>query len=297
MTETPLVDAADGFLRVLRSLSDPTPAEILAAWDGFYGLRFPEIIDKQIQDYAATGEDWQTIALTRAFPRLHARLPALEEANERITCLWGGVVARARAALGLKFDVVAVVHVGIGCGAGWATTYEGVPAVLFGLENIAEQGWQVLDRLEGLIAHELGHLTHAAWRGEPLEPVEKDPLGMLYTEGFAQRLERVILGRESWHLAPDEAWLPWCRAHVPEIARAYRDCATKGKPANPFFGSWLRFRGIPFTGHFLGHAAIGALEQGLTLAELARLPLAQVQASMEELLRKLEEGRTAALEF
>lgn len=296
MRESPLLDAAAGFLRILRSLPNPTPGEILAAWERFYGQAFPELHGKQIQDYTGAGQDWREIALTRVFPPLPERLELMEEARTRLARLWGEVAARARRVLGLEQEVAAIVHVGIGCRAGWAMMYQGKPAVLFGLENIAELGWQAAECLEGLIAHELGHVAHHAWRGEPLEPVEEDPLGILYTEGFAQRMEDVILGRESWHLSPDREWLPWCRAHLREIARAYRDRAIRAEAVNPFFGSWLSYQGVPFTGHFLGHAAIGALEQDRSLAELARLPLAQVQASMDGLLRKLEAGRTTALE-
>ncbi|MBC7169307.1 hypothetical protein H5T54_00020 [Candidatus Bipolaricaulota bacterium] len=285
--DSPLVDAAVGFLRVLRDLSGPAPAEILATWEGFYSQRFPELHAKQIQDCTEAGEDWRTIALARVFAQLPTRLAALEEARGRILGLWDDVLARARAALGLELDVVAVVHVGIGCGAGWATTYEGKSAVLFGLENIAELDWYTTARLEGLIAHELGHVAHAAWRGEPVELVEEDPLGLLYSEGFAQRLEGVILGRESWHLAPDEGWLPWCREHLPELARAFRNRAAQGKAVNAFFGSWLSYRGVPFTGHFLGHTVIRMMEEGRTLPELAGLPLPEVRASVDGFLRAL----------
>ncbi len=296
MTGFPLVDAADGFLRVLRSLPDPTPVEILAAWDRFYRQGFPDLHRKQIRDYTAAGEDWREVALSRVFPPLRDRLEMMEEARTRLARLWSEVTARARQTIGLEQDLLAIVHVGIGCGAGWATMYRGRPAVLFGLENIAELGWRTVERLEGLIAHELGHLAHAAWRGEPLEPVEEDPLGLLYAEGLAQRLEGVIVGRESWHLAPDEGWLPWCRTHLQEIARAYRDRATRDETVNLFFGSWLSFQGIPFTGHFLGHTVIDALDQDRTLVELARLPLAEVRVSVDGLLRALEAGRTAVLE-
>jgi len=296
MKDFPLVDAADGFLRVLRSLSDPTPAEILAAWERFYGDCFPELLVKQTQDYAAAGEDWREVAISRVFPPLRDRLEMMEEAGARIAQLWGEVTARARRAIGLEQDLLAIVHVGIGCGAGWATTYRGRPAVLLGLENIAELGWHTVERLESLIAHELGHVAHAMWRGEPLEPVEKDPLGLLYSEGFAQWVEGVILGRESWHLAPDEGWLSWCRAHLAEIARAYRDRATRSEAVNSFFGSWLDFRGVPFTGHFLGHTVIRMLEEDRTLPDLARLPLSKVRDSVDGLLRALEAGGAAASE-
>lgn len=288
MSQSFLVDAADEFLRVLRGLSDPTPEEILASWDRFYRQGFPDLHGKQTRDYTAAGEDWREIALTRVFPPLPERLELMEEARTRLARLGGDVTARARAALALGLDVVAVVHMGVGCGAGWATTYGGRPAVLFGLENIAELGWHTEERLAGLIAHELGHLIHRLWRGEPLEELEEDPYGLLYVEGFAQRLEHRILGRESWHLAPDAGWLFSCSAHLAEIARAYRDRVIRGEAVNVFFGSWLSFQGIPFTGHFLGHTVVRALGERRSLPELARLPLADVRASVDRFFRTLE---------
>ncbi|HEU68737.1 MAG TPA: hypothetical protein ENN53_05950 [Candidatus Acetothermia bacterium] len=290
MTESPLVDAAEGLLPVLRGMGDPTPEEVLATWEDFYTHHFPELYARQVEDYAEQGADWRAVALARVFPALRQRLPAMEDARERIVRLWGEVMARARRVTGLEGEVQAVVHVGIGCGAGWATTYGGKPAVLLGLESIAELGWQAERRLEGLIAHELGHVAHSTWRGEPLEELESDPFGLLYVEGFAQRLEHRILDRESWHLALDEGWLPWCCAHLPEIARAYRDRAARGEPVHAFFGSWSSFQRVPFTGHFLGHAAVRVLAEGQTLPELARLPLADVRASVDRFLRALAAG-------
>ena len=82
------------------------------------------------------------------------------------------------------------------------------------LELDAELGWHVEPYLSGLIVHEIGHLLHMAWRGEweKFEELEEqDPLFMLYSEGFAQRCEHTILGKESWHQAQSEYWISWCR--------------------------------------------------------------------------------------
>lgn len=285
--QSSVLDAAEAFLEVLRGLRNPRPQEALAAWEEFYTLHFPELREKQLQEYAKSGQDGRALALARVFPALRERLPAMEEARERIVRLWDEVLARARRVIALEGEVRAVVHVGIGCGAGWATDYEGKRAVLFGLENIAELGWHTEERLAGLIAHELGHVAHSAWRGAPVEELEGDPFGLLYTEGFAQWVEGVILGRESWHLAPNREWLPWCRAHLPKLARAYREWASRGDAVNPFFGSWLSYEGVPFTGHFLGHTVIRTLAQRWTLPELGRLPLADVRAFVDRLLRAL----------
>lgn len=164
------------------------------------------------------------------------------------------------------------------------------PAVLFGLENIAELHWESEERLEGLIAHELGHVAHTLWRGEPLEPLEKDPLGLLYVEGFAQRLEGVIVGSEGMHQAQDNAWLSWCQAHLVDLARAYENRALRGEKVNDFFGSWLDVQGVPFTGYFLGHVVVRLLEEQLGLRELAQAPLADVRSSVAQVLGGLAEG-------
>ncbi len=285
-----VLDAAGEFLDVLRALREPRPEEVLAVWEGFYASRFPELHAGQLQEYAQAGEDGRALALARVFPTLPKHLSAMEEAREGIARLWSDVLARARRVTGLEEEVLAVVHVGIGCGAGWATRYAGKPAVLFGLESIAELGWRAEDRLEGLIAHELGHVAHWAWRGASLEELESDPYGLLYVEGSAQLLEGRILDRDSWHFAPDADWLPWCRAHLPELARTYRDRVLRGEAVNPFFGSWLSYRGAPFTGYFLGHAVVSALPEARSLPELARLPLADVRSGVEEVLRALGAG-------
>ncbi len=109
---------------------------------------------------------------------------------------------KASQRLELNFNITLVIYVGIGCGAGWTTTYSGQPSILLGLENIAEQKWHTKSKLQCLISHEIGHLVHMKWRDE-WETFEKneDPLFQLYSEGFAQRCEHVIVGKETWHMA------------------------------------------------------------------------------------------------
>lgn len=49
------------------------------------------------------------------------------------------ICTKASKKIGLDFSITLVIYVGIGCGAGWATTYNRQPAILLGLENIAEE--------------------------------------------------------------------------------------------------------------------------------------------------------------
>jgi hypothetical protein len=164
--------------------------------------------------------------------------------------------------------------VGIGLGAGWATTYQNSPALLFGLENIAEEGWSKPAAIEGLIAHELGHLIHFHWRAQAGKAIGSGPWWQLYEEGFAERCEHVLLGEDSWHMASGtgyQGWPEWCRENKSWLAAEFLKRAGSGEDIRPFFGSWLNLRGQRQTGYFLGHELVKKLGEHKTLAEIAVL--------------------------
>jgi hypothetical protein len=127
----------------------------------------------------------------------------MQEARDNVLGICGQIYAGASKKLGLDFDIVFVIYVGIGCGAGWAATYDGQPAVLLGLENVAEEKWHAKSKLKGLTSHEVGHLVHMKWRTEweTFEKNEEDPMFRLYSEGFAGKCEHLILGKGTWHMA------------------------------------------------------------------------------------------------
>ena len=283
-----LLDAA-GFLDLLHGSPDADAEELLGLWEGFYREKYPELFRKQVEDYKLMGQDWKGIARVRVFPGLATWLPVMEAARERLPRIWERVLKRAAGVLGFRDKVLGVIHVGIGCGAGWATDYEGKPAVLFGLEMIAELGWHTPERLEGLAAHELGHVIHRAWRGEDIEPLEERAAGLLYTEGFAQRLEGLILGRESFHQAPSPEWITRCRKSLPEIAQAYLT-RMNGGDVRGFFGSWFDYRGTKYTGYFLGYRFIRRLEGERSLREITHLSRKDIEEAARAFLREAAQG-------
>ena len=164
------------------------------------------------------------------------------------------------------------VYARIGCGAGWVTTYQGMPAVLFGLENAAEEGWTGPEVLTGLIAHEIGHVAHHHWCQQRGLPNGSGPWWQLYSEGFAQRCEHVILEGDSWHMARRmEGWQDWCRANEGWLAAGYLRAVDGGESLRPFFGSWYDIQGWKQTGYYLGHRVIRRLEAGMDLHQIAVL--------------------------
>lgn len=280
-----ILDMWEDFLRFWRAAADlPLPAQI-DLWRADSTARYPELLRKQVEDYESQGADWRQVAAERVFPRLRERLPLMQAARDLLPDVCASIYERAQAALGLDFDATFVLYVGIGCGAGWATRYKGQPACLLGLENIAEEGWHTRERLEGLVAHELGHLAHMAWRGEWEEFAahERDPLFLLYSEGFAMRCEEVILG-SAGHLEQDREWLAWCAAHLGTLAAEFLRRVEAGETVRDFFGSWHEIQGRSQTGYYLGRQFVRDLEQGRALRDVACLPAEQVREAARTFL-------------
>jgi hypothetical protein len=242
--------------------------------------KYPQLLDKQVQCYRTENIDWQEIA-KKVFPTLPMRVRLMQKARNNILASYKSICAQASQKLGVDFDIVLVVYVGIGCGAGWATRYGGRPAILLGLENIAEEKWHTKNKLRGLVSHEVGHLIHMKWRNEwqTFEEAEQDPLFQLYNEGFAQRCEHLILGKETWHMAQDKDWASWCEQNKGWLAKEFLKRLNTYAPAlvNDFFGSWFSIQGKKQTGYFLGHAFICELEKTYSLREIAFLKVDDVR--------------------
>lgn len=268
-----LIDTFPKFLAFWESVRALPLHAQLEAWEKEHMAPWPDLREKLIDDYARNRVDWRSVALQRVFPYLDQRLPAMKTAHEGILAVYEEVVGRARDVLGFNQALTLVVYVGIGCGAGWATQFTERPAILLGLENIAECGWTQPDRLRALIAHELGHLAHYQWRlGGRLNRGE-GAWWQLYSEGFAQFCEHRITGREGWHMhdGANDDWLEWCRSNVGWLAREFLRRVDAGESASDFFGSWYDIGGRRQTGYFLGHELIRLLAKSSELSELALL--------------------------
>lgn len=286
MSKCSVIDTFPSFLALwAESRHRPLNAQI-EAWSAEYMVQWPELLEKQLEDYANRGVDWRQIARERVFPFLGARLAAMKTAHENLLAACESVYLTSQEALGFDFEIVFVIHVGIGCGAGWATQFQGCPAVLLGLENIAECGWSQPPSITGLVAHEVGHLVHDYWRAEYEKSAESGPWWQLYREGFAQRCEHIVCGEHSWHMKSDiygGDWLDWCQQHKRWLAAEFLRRVNLGDAVCPFFGSWFDIQGRKQCGYFLGHEVIKQLEANMSVKEIALLDNTE-----EWLRRKLE---------
>jgi hypothetical protein len=265
--------------------------EQVQLWHDSYMKKYPELFDKQVQNYRIENMDWQEIA-KKIFRTLPLRIGYMHRARNNILAAYKLLCTKAALRLKLDFDIILVIHVGIGCGAGWATTYGGQPAILLGLENIAEQKWHTKNKLQGLISHEIGHLAHMRWRNEweNFEKFEEDPLFQLYSEGFAQRCEHIILKKETWHMAQNANWLSWCKQNKSWLAQKFLEKLRKHEPVREFFGSWFNIQGKTQTGYFLGHELVCELGKTYSLRETALLDAENVRKMALHYLNSISIG-------
>jgi hypothetical protein len=295
MSVCEFVDTFPAFLTYWAEAGRKPLDDQIEDWAAGYMAQWPELLAKQIEDYATEGLDWRQIARERVFPYLAERLAAMQEAHGNLLDLCVPIYSRVQQALAFEVSAVFVIYVGIGCGAGWVTPFGGSPAILFGLENIAECGWSAPETLAGLIAHETGHLVHHHWRARQGKPIGSGPWWQLYEEGFAQRCEALILGSDSWHQASQHSgadWLDWCQRNKGWLTAEFLRTVESGEPVSPFFGSWFEICGRSQTGYFLGHEVIVELEKRLSLKEIALLD--DVEAYASPALNRMIEGGSRA---
>jgi len=273
MSTYELIDTFPSFSRLWNEIEHSSLDVQINVWLERYMSLYPELLQKQLDDYTSLNENWRVTASERIFPALPERLSAMQMAHDNLLSVCSDVYERARQVVNFNNDLVCVIYVGLGCGAGWANEYGGKPAILFGLENIAEEGWQERETLTGLAAHELGHLVHFDWRKQANIANEDNHWWQLYTEGFAQRCESVILGKPSWHMQDDYeiGWRTWCEQNIGWLAAEFLRRADQGEDMRPFFGSWFDLRGQKQTGYFLGHEIIKKMQEQMSLQEIALL--------------------------
>lgn len=250
---------------------------------------WPELLAKQKENYAIEGVDWKRVARQHVFPHLAKRLGRMRELHRDLLQTLPQSWARAQRLLDLRFPVTFVIYVGIGCGAGWATTYDGRPACLLGLENAAEShrrgdGW-----CRRVVAHEVAHLAHQEWRGERWAQ-NSDPWWTLYEEGFATYCERILEPRSFALRTGKGDWLPWCERRRAWLAAKFLRDVKARRAIRPFFGSWYNINGYIETGYYLGSEMIRDWTRKVPLRALATLPLPELRRKARTTLRRFAES-------
>lgn len=197
MLQSKIVDTFPSFLSYWGKAQNLSVDEQIQLWKSEYLAPYPELLQKQIQDYADNGDDWHQVAKTKVVPFWQERLPAMAQAHDNLMKVCQPIYEQAQEKLGYSQELIFVIYVGIALGAGWATTYHGNEAVLCGLENIAELGWQDEITLKRLMSHEIGHLWHLGLCDKAGYTNREGPWWRLYMEGIANRCEDILTGERA----------------------------------------------------------------------------------------------------
>lgn len=270
----PIVDTYPSFLRAVQAEKPVSLDDWLSCWAEQYMPHWPDLHTMVLQDYADQGDDWRQIARENVFPGMNDKLPAIDRAYQNLRRIIKPIEGKARDVFDFHDPVRYVLYVGLGNGAGWVTRYTGNWAVLFGLEGIVDSGFDAPTSLEGLVAHELGHVVHFTWREAQGLGEGEGPWWQLYEEGFAQSCEAETLPGDAWHIrrsSADDDWLAWCRENRAWLAAEFLRVVDQGQSIRPFFGSWYEVRGRKQTGYFLGQQVIGRLADSMGLKDIALL--------------------------
>jgi len=287
-----ILDTYSQFLRYWDAYGSRPVEEQVTGWAEEYMSEWPELLEKQKRDYADSSLDWRSIAAERIMPKLEERLEAMARARALLSGIIGEMHTAAEDRFGMeRLEILYVIYVGIGGGAGWVTGLMGSQAVLLGLEMIAECGWTEPDSLRPLLAHEVGHAIHGILRDDPELNGGSGPFWQLYTEGFAQRCEHMIMDRPSWNVSRgvnDDDWLEWCDDNRVWLAGRFLQAAEQGDDIRPFFGSWFELQGRKHCGYYLGHEAVLRLERSSDLKTIAILE--DVDGTVTNVLKEMITG-------
>jgi hypothetical protein len=267
--------------------NNKTTKEQIENWFLDYMNKWPDLRDKQIEDYEKSGYNWREIAQKYVFQNLSDRMDSIRLAHSNLIEILPSIFKKAQGTLDINFKILFVIYVGIGLGAGWATRFREESSILFGLENIAEERWEKKETLKGLTAHEIGHLFHFNLREKmSLEIGYPSPLWQLYEEGFAMRCEHVIMDNNSWHQRGESNnWLKWCIENKNKLASKFLYYLDNNIDIKDFFGSWFNVDEYKQTGYFLGHEIIKKWERTLKLNEIAIMDIGHIQEQVINTLK------------
>ena len=286
-----ILDTYPEFVSYWNKYREQPMQQRIDGWVTDYMGQWPELLQLQKDDYESlSGGSWRGVAETKVFPFIAGRTDDIFRAHRNLLSEIKPIHTAASDLFGIEnLDVLFVLYVGIGCGAGWVTEYKGSHSVLFGLEMIAECGWSGRESIQGLVAHEIGHVVHAVLRNDPDLARHNDPFWQLYTEGFAQRSEHILLRGNTWHMQQGynkAEWLKWCRANRSMLAKKFLHNVDSNLDTAPFFGSWFDIQGYSQCGYYLGHEVITDLEKMYSIKKIAMLENAQseVRAVLENYL-------------
>lgn len=207
----------------------------------------------------------------------------LEEAHSAFVNVTESLSTRIFDVFGINLDVAIIFYLGLCNGAGWATSIDGKPTVLLGIEKIIELNWCDERNMIGLIYHELGHIWHNHIRTVPttFESQKDRALWQMYSEGIAMYCEQLLYGDIKFYHQDVNGWLSWCQNNQNHLFSEYKRRVEANESVQPFFGDWCQFEGHSDIGYYLGAKFVEKLAEERSLFELANLDMTTIEGKLD----------------
>lgn len=250
----------------------------MALWEQYANGISKELPGLLKKDYADNNQDDQNRIITVLNAVITER-DKLEITHHSFSQAIGNDLdKRIYAVCGADLHVTIMLYLGLCNGAGWATTLDGIPAVLLGIEKIAELNWHGADDMRALIYHELGHIWHEQFgKMHQKTPTMRDKyILQLYQEGIAGYFEQLLYGDLNKYHQDKNGWLDWCKENKSELNHEYLRRLAQNESAHVFFGDWQNYQGWGDVGYFIGCEFVKSLASKYSLTELANLDISVI---------------------
>ncbi len=285
-----VIDTFKDYKDYIEKHLEKEPKEKMELWESYYNSNFPDVERKCKEDYEAEGYSWREIGLTKVFNRTKEDFPKMIEGYNNLLKLLKGMDEKVKDIFHVDIDINIVIYSGLLNSAGWVDKYEGKRAMLFGIDKIAELGWQHEDKIKALICHELCHVAHFQIRSESNLPehVEhskyNEGIWNIYEEGFAQYFQQVL--GESSVDSRGEQWNIECEKIEEQLKEEYiKALEDKEKGTRDFYGDWFKVLGISDVGYFLGSKLIANLSRRYTIEDIAFMEFDLIEKEVLKFLK------------
>lgn len=241
-------------------------------WDGYASSAFPGLKTKVEQDFSRFNEYKDQI--NAILNDVKMNMEATETAHQSFVKVTKNLSDRIKSKFNVDLDVTVILYLGLGNGAGWATTVNNQKVVLIGLEKVVELGWCSESDMQDLIYHELGHIYHSLFeRKELFMTAKKRAVQQLYREGIAMVFEQILCDDSNRFHQDVNGWLSWCKENENLIKTEYLKRLNSNESIQDFFGDWCSFLGHSDVGYYLGTVFVIFLMNRYSLQEIASMKL------------------------
>lgn len=244
-------------------------------WDSYADSAFPGLKTKVEKDFSRITEYKDKVY--QILNDFQKNIKEAETAHQSFIKATENLSEKIKNKFNVDLDVTIILYLGLGNGAGWATTINNQKVILIGIEKVVELGWCNENDMQALIYHELGHIYHSLFERKKLfSTKKKHSIRQLYREGIAMVFEQTLCDDANRYHQNINGYLEWCRENEKLIKTEYLKRINNNENVQDFFGDWCIFMNHSDVGYYLGTEFIRFLMNDYSLPEIASMKISAV---------------------